>query len=973
VRAVPLVSSSSFPLRRALCGSALALALTTVLGGGLGVGTAQAKAAHAATRAPAPIDIPYTRLVLPDGLTVLVHEDHKAPVVAVAVWYHVGSKDEPAGKTGFAHLFEHLMFNGSENHKGEFFAPFEQAGATNQNGTTWFDRTNYYETVPTTALDMALWMESDRMGHLLGAIDQKTLDEQRGVVQNEKRQDENEPYGRVDEHMLLQEFPANHPYHHDTIGSMTDLNGASLADVKNWFRTYYGAANTTVVLSGDIDPATAKAKMLTYFGDVPAGPPVAHQQQWVAPRAQSSRDQMDDRVAQTRLYREWNVPARGQRDLSLLDLAADVLGGGKTSRLYQRLVYKDKLVDDVSVDITPFELASQFVLQADVKQGVDPKQVEAVIAQEWANFLAHGPTADELKQRQAMARAQTIRSMERAAGKGVALAESQVYLGNPDAWKQSLAWNQQAKPADVLAASKKWLSRGDYTLTVVPTATAPKDDTTVGLPADPHPPGLLPAKPTGQFTTVASAIDRGKGVPQIASYPDLRFPQVQRGKLKNGIELVLAERHTIPVVNVSLQFDAGYAADAGLKPGTASFTTAMLDEGTQSLDSVEIARRRDRLGMTLATGCGLDSCSATASVLNENTAPSLALLADILRHPAFRSADIERVRAQWLAGIAQEKTQPTGLALRTLPPLLYGAGHPYAIPFTGTGTEDAIKSLTVDDLRNWDSTWLRPDDVRILVAGDTTLPEITRQLDAAFGDWTPAAIARGHKAIPEVANQPSPRVFLIDKPGAQQSLILAGLLAPPTTAANNLQIQTMNGAFGGVFSSRLNMNLREDKHWAYGAFSFTHEALGQRPYLLYAPVQTDKTADSAAEILREAKDVIGPRPLTSDEIAKIKVNDVRSLPGSYETAGSVLGALTTNALYHRPDDYVITLKQRTEAQTDADVRAAAQEIIKPNALTWVIVGDLSKIEAPVRALNLGPIGVLDADGKPVAPAMLKTK
>ena len=319
------------------------------------------------------IDIPNTRFTLPNGLTVVVSEDHKAPIVAVSVWYHVGSGYEPEGKTGFAHLFEHLMFQGSEHHKGEYFQPFELVGATGMNGTTWLDRTNYFETVPTTALDMALWMESDRMGHLLGAIDQKTLDEQRGVVQNEKRQGENQPYGRVDERMLVQTFPANHPYHHDTIGSMDDLNAASLEDVKTWFRTYYGAANTTVVLSGDIDPATAKAKVLKYFGDIPAGPPVAHQVEWVAPRTTSTRDQMDDRVAQTRIYREWNVPARGERDLALLDLAADVLGGGKTSRLYQRLVYQDKLVDDVSVGITPFELVSQFVLQADVKQGVDPK------------------------------------------------------------------------------------------------------------------------------------------------------------------------------------------------------------------------------------------------------------------------------------------------------------------------------------------------------------------------------------------------------------------------------------------------------------------------------------------------------------------------------------------------------------------------------------------------------------------------
>ncbi|MGH8029166.1 MAG: M16 family metallopeptidase, partial [Arenimonas sp.] len=638
----------------------LALALAVALGAAGPVPFAQA--------APAvEVDIPYTRFVLPNGLTLLVHEDRKAPIVAIAVWYHVGSKDEPSGKTGFAHLFEHLMFNGSENYPGEYFEPFEQAGATGMNGTTWFDRTNYYETVPTTALDMALWMESDRMGHLLGAIDQKTLDEQRGVVQNEKRQGENQPYGRVDERLLLQAFPSNHPYHHDTIGSMDDLNAASLEDVKTWFRTYYGAANTTIVLSGDIDAKTAREKVMQYFGDIPAGPPVARQPAWVAERAFAARDQMDDHVAQTRIYREWNVPQRGQRDLVLLDLAADVLGGGKTSRLYQRLVYQEKLVDDVSIGVGPFELSSQFQLQADVKQGADPARVEAVIAQEWAKFLAEGPTVDELAQVQAVNRAQTLRGMERAAGKAARLIESQVYLGNPDAWKQDFAWNQSATPADVLAASKKWLSRGDYTLTVVPTVDAPAN---------------RPGAATDKLGITASTVDRRKGIPAVTSYPDLTFPAVQRGKLRNGIEVVLAERHTVPTVGVSLQFDAGYASDAGARPGTASFTVAMLDEGTKDLDSVEIARRRDSLGMNYTAGCGLDSCSVGTNALTAQLAPSLELLADTVREPAFRGDDVERIRAQWLAGIAQEKTQPASIALRTLPPLLFGTGHPYAIPFT---------------------------------------------------------------------------------------------------------------------------------------------------------------------------------------------------------------------------------------------------------------------------------------------------
>ncbi|MGH8116183.1 MAG: M16 family metallopeptidase, partial [Rhodanobacteraceae bacterium] len=335
------------------------------------------------------IDISYTRFTLPNGLTVVVSEDPKAPIVAVSVWYHVGSGYEPEGKSGFAHLFEHLMFSGSENHKDGYFKPFELVGATGMNGTTWLDRTNYFETVPTTALDMALWMESDRMGHLLGAIGQKELDVQRGVVQNEKRQGENQPYGRVFEDIQANAFPANHPYHHDTIGSMADLTAASLGTVQQWFNDYYGAANVTLVLVGDITEAQAREKAMAYFGDIPAGPRVPRPQAWVAPNTTSTRGRMTDNVAQTRIYREWNTPGidAGGSDHLMLDLAAKVLGRGKTSRLYQRLVYQDKLADDVSVENMSFELASMTLLQVDVKQGVDPAKVEAAIADEWARFL----------------------------------------------------------------------------------------------------------------------------------------------------------------------------------------------------------------------------------------------------------------------------------------------------------------------------------------------------------------------------------------------------------------------------------------------------------------------------------------------------------------------------------------------------------------------------------------------------------
>jgi zinc protease len=913
-------------------------------------------------------DIAYTRFQLPNGLTVVVHEDHKAPVVAVSIWYHVGSGDEPKGQTGFAHLFEHLMFSGSENRKGTYFQPFELAGATDMNGTTWFDRTNYFETVPTTALDMALWMESDRMGHLLGAIGQKELDTQRGVVQNEKRQGENRPYGRVDENILLNTYPANHPYHHDTIGSMADLDAASLADVKKWFHDYYGAANTTLVLAGDITLAQAKTKAEQYFGDIPAGPPVPRQQAWITPLQTSTRGTQHDQVAQTRIVRTWIVPQLGTDDSIQLDLASTALGSGKTSRLYQRLVYRDKLADSVSVSISPFALASQFQLTVDVKDGVDPARVEAAIAQEWKTFLAEGPTQDELDRAKVANRAGFIRGLEKVGGfggKAVILAEGQVYRNDPEAYKKDLERSQAATIASVKAASDKWLSKGDYTLTVLPAGKGfdpdAEDKAVVGLGvATGRPKAVLPA--AHEYVTGKSTVDRTKGVPAVEQFPDLTFPKLQRGKLKNGIEVVLAERHTIPVTQMQLLFDAGYSADQGRKLGTASFTSALLNESTLSLDSVELSNQKQRLGAIIGAGCDLDTCGASLNALNSELAPSLALFADTVRNPAFKDADIERVRGQWLAGIAQEKTQPTGVALRTLPPLLFGKNHAYGIPFTGTGTEAGIKSLTAKDLVAFQHDFLRPDNARILVAGDTTLAEIIPQLDAVFGDWKPGSTPVPKKNIGHVDAQPKPRVFLINRTDAPQSLILAGLIAPSTRAKDALDLGVANGAFGGTFTSRLNMNLREEKRWAYGAGSMLSEAQGQRPMLFYAPVQTDKTADSAAEILKEARAVIGDKPLTADEIAKVKAQRVRALPGRFETTSAVLDAITGIVVYDRPDDYVQTLKSRLEAVDQKAAEDAIEQVIRPDALTWVIVGDLSKIEAPVRALNLGTVEVIDGNG-----------
>ncbi|MBI1365490.1 MAG: insulinase family protein [Alphaproteobacteria bacterium] len=884
------------------------------------------------------IQLPYEEFTLENGLRVVVHEDHKAPVVAVSVWYHVGSKDEPPGKTGFAHLFEHLMFNGSENFKGEWFQPLEEVGATDVNGTTWFDRTNYFETVPTTALDRVLWMESDRMGHLLGGIDQAKLDEQRGVVQNEKRQGDNRPYGRMEYAVLENLTPAGHPYHHSTIGSMEDLDAASLATVKDWFKEYYGPSNAVLVLAGDIDAKKARPLVEKYFGDIPAGPALTRLQADAPKLTTNKFGVMYDQVAQTRINRNWVAPGRTTKDEVLLELATKVLGGGKTSRLYQKLVHELELATSATASIDPHELMSFYDVTVDAKPGEDTAKVQGAMESVIADFLASGPSKAELDRAKAEIKANVVRGLEKVGGFGgqaVTLAEGAVYANDPGFILKQLRWLDEATPREVLDAARSVMNAGFYQLEV---------------------------RPFAEHSTVASDVDRSKGVPTVASTPDLTFPAVEETTLSNGMKVVLASRTAMPLVEVALQFDAGYAADAvaGGHLGAASFTASMLDEGTKRRSSLQIAQELESLGATLGAGSSLDTTSVSMSALKENLTPSLNLLADVVRNPAFDTTEMEKLRARWIAGIAKEKANPVQLALRLLPPEIYGKDNAYGVPFTGSGTVESIKSLTRDDLVKFQRTWLRPDNGTIFVVGDTTMAEMKPLLERAFGDWRAPQTALPKKNLAHVDLPAQGKVILVDKPGAPQTLILAGEAAPPTGAPNNIAIEAMNDILGGQFTARVNMNLREDKHWAYGAFTFMQGARGQRPFMVYAPVQTDKTKESIAELMKELTAINAAKPATKAELDRTILNSTRSLPGSFETSDDVLGSLQSSARYGRPWDYPATLKEKYEALTLSDIQQAAKEVVHPKSLIWVIVGDRSKIEDGVRSLNLGPVEVKKA-------------
>ncbi len=885
------------------------------------------------------VDIPFTKFVLPNGLTLVVHEDHKAPIVAVNVWYHIGSKNEKPGKTGFAHLFEHLMFQGTENLQGEFFEPLEEVGATGMNGTTNNDRTNYFETVPKNALDLALWLESDRMGHLLGAIDQAKLDEQRGVVQNEKRQGENQPYGQASNIIAAATAPVGHPYSWNVIGSMEDLNAASLEDVKEWFKGSYGAANATLVICGDVDTDEVKAKVERFFGDIPSGPPITRPKAWVTPMVGTQRQVMADRVGQPRLYMVWNVAPWGDPTLDSLSLFADILAGGKTSRLYQRLILQEELATDCRAGVSRRELGSQFSLTVTTKPDSDLARVETIIDEELARLCSEGPTADELERARTQQLAQFVRGLERIGGffgKSDQLAEGEVYGGDPGFYKKRIANVESATAAGLKAAG----------------AAATQHNGRFVLTALPFP----------QYKTATQGVDRSR-LPDVGAFAEATFPSFQRAKLANGLELVFVERHAVPTVELQLLVDCGSAVDPENLSGLASMTLNLMDEGTKSKSAVQIGEIQERLGARLGAGAGNDFAALSLSALKANLPASLDLFADVLLNPSFPSADFERIRKETLVRMQSSKLEPNAMAGRVLPPLLYGAGHPYGALGGGNGTEASIAALTTKALADYHARWFRPNNAKLLVVGDTTLAELVPLLEQRLGAWKPGEVPAKRMGPAQPIEKPV--VYLLDRPQALQSVIQVAIAAPPCNDPQDIAIDAMNQFLGGSFTSRINMNLREDKHWSYGARSGLRDAKGPRAFVVNAPVQTDKTRESLLEVQKELADIIGARPGSQEELDQVKAQQTLSLSGRWETNSAVLGSLADIVQYGLPDDHWSTFAGRVRALTTEDVNAAAGRIVAPARCVWIVVGDRAKIEAGVREVGIGDVIVIDADGQPV--------
>ena len=896
------------------------------------------------------VEIPYEKFTLQNGLDVIVHTDRKAPIVAVAVWYNVGSKDEPKGQTGFAHLFEHLMFNGSENAPEDYFQYLGEMGATDYNGTTNFDRTNYFQTVPTPALERALWLESDRMGYLLGAVTQQKLDNQRGVVQNEKRQGDNQPGGLVFYEIIKTLFPAPHPYDHTPIGSMADLDAATMDTVQGWFRDNYGPNNATLVLAGDISPADARPMVEKYFGPIARGPVNDPAEAEVTELSADVRKVMKDQVAATNITKYWTAPGMLDRELTALTVGTQILGGLASSRLDQTLVRDEQLAVGVSAGNYSFQRVGILNVGATARPGVDPAVVEQRLDQLIADFIRTGPTEDEVRRAATSTLSSTIRGLEQVGGfggKAVTLASGEVLADDPDYYARQLEILATLTPGEVQAAMQRWMTRPSMTLVLEPGEREGEYAEAASVAAAAPPTAAEEAAAQQQVT-----VTKERPKPPINTTAELDFPDVQHVQLANGMRLNYAQRETVPATYVTMSFDAGSAADPRDKRGLEALALGLFDEGTTTLSSQEIAEARERLGANISTGGGSDRSSFTLSALSANLVPSLELLNDIVRNPAFAPEEIERVRAQQITGIEQELRTPQAVAARTLAPIVYGEDSPYGGP--GSGTVESVRSITRADITGFKDRWIRPDNGQVFVVSDRPLNEIVATLNGVFGDWRAPSVAKGTKSFGEMAAMPeSSRIVLINRPNSPQSFILGGQRTPADARDETyVDFLNANNALGGNFLARLNMNLRETKGWSYGVRGAPQTLENAVGYLVSAPVQADRTGDALGELIRETGEFLDTSGVTEAERNRIVTAQIGELPGQFETSSAVLNAMQSNALYGRPDNYQETLAARYRAQTAQSLDTAVRAAIDGDRFVWVVVGDASVVRPQLEQLGL---------------------
>lgn len=882
--------------------------------------------------------IAFEQYTLANGMAVILHTDDKMPAVNVNVWYHVGSKDEELGRTGFAHLFEHMMFQGSKHAKGEYLTMVERAGAALRgggvNGTTDQDRTNYFQTVPTSSLAYALWLESDRMGFLLDAVDQKSLDNQRDVVSNEKRQGDNRPYAfqkyLVAEHL----FPPGHPYGHTVIGSLDDLNRATLDDVKGFFKKFYTPNNASLVLSGAFDVAEAKTLIAKYFGSLASGDPLTRVKRLVPELTSDKLIVRKERVPQAKLTLVWHAPPYFDADEAPLSLAADILGSGKNSRLYRKLVRDEKLASNLSAFVDSMEISSNFYIEVIATPNAALDRIKSLVLAELTALAETGPSETELSQKKAAQEFAFVSELERIGGfggKADRLNRYNTFFGNPDMFQADFDRFQTATKATVASAVSRWLTGKHH----VEMRFLPD---TSGRPDQPEPDRTLE--------------------PSLAGRVPFNPPVIDKRTLANGLEVYVASRPALPKVEAALVIKSADIGETEINAG-ASFMTAMtVTEGTNKRSAEQIAADLEALGASVTMEGSKFGSAVGMSTLKRSLDAAIDLMAELVVNPTFPPVGIELAKQLRIERIGQEKNNPASLASDLFPRILF-AGHAAGVP--DRGTEASIAALTPDDLKQVHQTFWRPNNSALVFVGDVTTDEAVKLAEKHFGAWTAKELPPGTIKEPGVPGKPY--IFLVDKQGAPQSQIRIGSVAPLRGAPDYVPIQAMNALLGGNFSSRLNLNLREDKGYAYGAFSAFNQTLHYGYWFAGAGVQTAATVASLIEFKKEIEGMAGSVPVTEAELGDMKNNLSRSYLQNFETLSQVIRQVAPLITAGVPLDYLSTYVPDVLKLSPAELNDVGHKYLDMNRVVVLIVGDLSIIEKPIMTLGWGETTVLSTDGK----------
>ncbi len=935
----------------------LVVLLSTIGLGSMAAQNAPAPAPARAVARPATASsvprVTATKYTLPNGLEVILSRKTGIPMVAVNLYYHVGPANEAKGRTGFAHLFEHMMFQQSKHvPEDSYFKFLEAAGASDVNGTTNFDYTNYYETLPSSQMELALWLESDRMGYLLDTLDRASFANQQDVVRNERRQThENTPYGPAEEQLIHMLFPESHPYYAEIIGSHQDIQSANLEDAKKFFKQYYAPNNATLAIVGDFDVAQTRQLVTKYFGSLKRGEPVPPINVQTPPITSERRKSVPSRVELPRVSMAWLTAPIYKPGDAEADITATILGGGRSSRLYKALVYEKQIAQDVSAYQQSLQLQSVFEIDATARPGHTAEELEKAIDEEIAKLAAAPPDASEMERAKNAFETSIVSGLESISGLAHRLNIYNHYVKTPDYLQQDFARYAPVTPAQVQSFARDQLKKSARAV-VYAVPGQPELGPQVPTPA--------PAKSAeGEGTESVNADQAWRANPPKPGVNKVLVLQTpQAATLANGLELILVERHDVPVVAGNLVFKNGSDSNPANKPGLASFTAAMLDEGTTNRNALQIADDVARLGSSLGTGSSVDASNVTVRALTRNFGATVDILADVVLHPSFPAQEIERQRASRLAQLVQAKEDPRDIAPRVTSLALFGPNHPYGYP--EVGTEAAVKAMTRDDMMAfWKQNYV-PNNAALIVSGDITMPQLRAFVDKAFTSWQKGTPARPKLDLPTT---PTGKVVIVDTPGAPQTQVRVAALGAPRSSSDFRPMQLLNIPLGGNFASRINMNLREKNGYTYGAnsqFTFRRAA---GTFQVGSGIRTDVTGPAITEIINELKGILD-RPLSGEELTTAKDGLSNSLPGAFETNANAVANYSNVFTYDLGLDYYANYAEQVRAVTLAQTSAAAKKYIVPNQMVIVAVGDKSKIEPELKKLNL-PIEYRDAEGKVV--------